>query len=90
MFQFIQAAQDFIHGMLGSNYLQTFDSIEGIERGFKRMERRLSPRIRKRESMMEYLPLVLEELDKIEGDFLTFFPELIKYVQGINRSSTQT
>lgn len=78
--QYPAPARDFIQGMLGSGYLKVFETTQGIEHGFQRMERRLSPRIRTRETMMQHLPQVMDQLPLLESDFQEFFPDLMSHV----------
>ena len=80
-----KSVRHFIRGILESNYLKTFETQEGIQRGFSKMENRLSPRIKERESMLEYLPLVEKSLPLLEEDFLEFFPKLSAYVDSLRK-----
>ncbi len=59
--------------------LLAYGSLEGLLLTFQRIDKRLSDRIKAKESMQDYINIVLEQLESIEKDFNTFFPELINF-----------
>lgn len=73
-------AQTHIHRIVDKNILGSYRDFEGLEEGFRRIDKRLSPRILKKDTTLSYLPLVIENIKEIEKDFLVFFPELMAYV----------
>ena len=55
--------------------------MEDLEKSFLRMDKRLSPRLLKRESASSYFPAVCSNIDVLEKDFLEFFPLLCLHVK---------
>ena len=45
------------------------------------MDKRLSERLRQRETAISYFDSVLENIDELENDFLNFFPQLCDKVK---------
>lgn len=76
-----ESEQAFMLDVLEYKILLEYRSLAGIERTFKRIDRRLSPQLRRAESLARCMPAVLAVLDQIEVDFLVFFPELIQHFQ---------
>ena len=66
--------------VIDNNILGSYRDFKGLEEGFKRIDKRLSPRILKKDTALSYLPLVIKNIKEIEEDFLIFFPELMAYV----------
>lgn len=75
------AERDFTRRMIESNWLASYGSLKGLESAFKRIDARLSDRIRKRECASDYLPKIVSQLGQLESDFLTFFPDLQQHVR---------
>ncbi|MGB5793283.1 hypothetical protein, partial [Poseidonibacter sp.] len=48
---------------------------------FERMDLRLSERLRQRETALSYFDTVIKNIDELEDDFLTFFPQLCTIVK---------
>ena len=76
-----EKAQTIISRVVDIKLLSSYADLKGLGEGFKRIDRRLSDRVLKKESTFGYLPLVEKELVHIEKDFLAFFPELMEHVQ---------
>jgi len=74
-------AQTIINRVVDIKLLSSYSDLEGLGEGFKRIDRRLSDRVLKKESAFGYLPLVAENMKGIEEDFLEFFPELMEHVE---------
>ncbi len=74
-------AKNFASKVIQHNALRSYNSIEGLELTFQRINRRLSDRIKAKESMEGYIPIVLVQLTEIEKDFNQFFPELVEFVK---------
>ena len=66
----------FISRLIEYKVLRSYKDLQGLELAFKRIDRRLSHKLREKESMTEYVPLVKENYLQLEADFLTFFPKL--------------
>ncbi len=71
----------FVKKLIKSDHLRNYKTISDLENTFKRVDTRLSERVLKKESTLEYLPWVETEFDKIEEDFLGFFPDLLQQVR---------
>jgi acyl carrier protein phosphodiesterase len=74
-------AKEIINRVVDIKLLSSYSDLKGLGEGFKRIDRRLSDRVLKKESTFGYLPLVEKELVHIERDFLEFFPELMEHVE---------
>ena len=72
-------ARGFIEKIIESKKLTSYSSFEGLEAAFQRIDNRLSERILTKESTTEYLPDLKNEIERIEQDFLQFFPQLIMH-----------
>ena len=70
-------ARAFLARLIESEHLMDYASIEGVATAFRRIDRRLSPRVLARERAVDYLPLVTDAMPGIEEDFLGFMPDLI-------------
>lgn len=70
-------AKEVISNVIKMKILSSYSDIEGLAEGLKRIDKRLSHRVRAKETAIGYLPLVEKKLLSIEKDFLQFFPELM-------------
>jgi len=61
--------------------LLNFEGYEHLELSFKRLDRRLSEKLAKRDNAISYLEIVKENIKDLEKDFLYFFPLLINEIQ---------
>ncbi|NVJ65002.1 MAG: DUF479 domain-containing protein [Gammaproteobacteria bacterium] len=77
-------AKNFISKVIQHNALRSYSSIEGLVLTFQRIDKRLSDRIKAKESMFDYIPKAIDQLENIEYDFNKFFPELIKFAESTN------
>ncbi len=67
---------DFISRIVEYEILSSYREFRGVEQALFRLDRRLSDRILARESASSYIPLLEQNLESIEQDFLQFFPQL--------------
>ena len=74
-------AKDFVSNLIVYDFLSKYKSMEDLEKSFLRMDKRLSPRLLKRESASSYYPAVCSNIDVLEKDFLKFFPLLCLHVK---------
>jgi acyl carrier protein phosphodiesterase len=81
------SARSFLSPLIESGQLMAYDSMAGVERALRRIDRRLSQRVLRKETTSDYLPLIEVELMDIERDFLGFMPELIKHFKTTSRLS---
>ena len=73
-------AKEKILRVIEINLLLSYNTLEGLEIGFGRIDKRLSQRLKAKETASSYMPLIKEELEGLEQDFLLFFPELMAYM----------
>jgi len=71
-----EKATTFILKITRNNVLASYVDFAGLEQAFHRIDQRLSPRIKAKETTQSYIPNVLDHYDDIEQDFLDFFPLL--------------
>lgn len=71
----------FISKLIKHRALSAYSSVEGLGLTFQRIDKRLSKRIKAKESMKDYMDTVIVQLDKIEDDFNEFFPNLVSFVK---------
>jgi acyl carrier protein phosphodiesterase len=67
-----------IQNLVNRDLLNKYQTLEDLKHSFERMDRRLSPRLKKRDTCINYLESVLENIDLLEKDFLEFFPILME------------
>ncbi len=77
-------ARSFLSRLIGSGHLKNYRSLPGLEEAFRRLDRRLSSRVRRKESTLAYLPTVRAELMNIEKDFSLFMPDLIRHFRSVS------
>ena len=71
-------AASFISSVTSNNVMASYKDFSGLEQAFRRIDKRLSPRILAKETTESYIPDVVKNYAEIEQDFLSFFPELIE------------
>ena len=65
-----------IYNMIERDLLNKYHNLEQLKTSFERMDRRLSPRLKQRETALSYFDSVVKNIDELEKDFLEFFPQL--------------
>lgn len=75
-----ERAKSVINNVVNIKLLSSYADLEGLANGFKRIDRRLSHRVRAKETAFGYLSLVEKEMPNLEKDFLQFFPELMEHI----------
>lgn len=71
-------AQEVIARVVINRQLSSYISMDGVERAFGRIDKRLSERVRSKDTATRYLPIIKKENDYLEKAFLDFFPELME------------
>ncbi len=71
-------ANEFVTALTKYDILGNYNTLIELEQVFQRVNRRLSTRLLAKESTTDYLPRITENYDKLEKDFLQFFPTLIE------------
>ena len=77
--------QKALPSMISQNWLKSYQEIAGIDLTFHRISKRLT---RKNNLAMASQELI-NNYRELEADFLTFFPELINYVQTLSTRTTE-
>ncbi len=70
-----------LNNMINRDLLNKYHNLEQLQTSFERMDLRLSPRLKQRETTISYFDTVVKNLDYLEEDFLNFFPELCNKVK---------
>ena len=70
-----------IYNMIDRDLLNKYHNLDQLKKSFERMDKRLSERLRQRETAISYFDSVLENIDDLENDFLNFFPQLCNKVK---------
>lgn len=71
--------------LVASKNLTSYGTFDGLEAAFSRIDKRLSPRVLKKESARNYISIVEREIAGIEQDFLAFFPVLIQHFKNTTK-----
>ncbi|WP_121626809.1 ACP phosphodiesterase [Poseidonibacter antarcticus] len=74
-------ANEIVTNLINRDLLNDYHTLEQLNKSFKRMDLRLSQRLRKRETASEYFQTVCKNMDEIEKDFLEFFPLLCQHIK---------
>lgn len=67
----------FIDRVVSYDFLHSYQDFSQMGLVFERIDKRLSQKLRDRESTVDYLPTLNVYYDELENDFLQFFPALI-------------
>lgn len=70
---------DIVLGLVRSNVLSSYRDFGGFVQALKRIDKRLSPRIKAKDCAASYIKIVEQEYDHLKADFELFFPELISF-----------
>jgi len=74
-------AQDVIRRVVTTRQLRSYEHMEGVIAAFRRIDARLSIRARGKDNMERYVPLIAENREELEKNFLIFFPDLMQEVR---------
>ncbi len=77
------AARSFVERVVHSQILASYDSFDGLEAALRRIDKRLSKRLRRRECTTDYIASLEKNLDAIEEDFNRFFPQLLAHLSPV-------
>jgi len=69
-------AQDFITNLVQRDTLNKYHDLKQLKTSFERLDMRLSPRLRERETASGYFEMVEKNILDLEKDFMEFFPDL--------------
>lgn len=76
--QLPDSGTDFVKRAIKYDFLSTYQDFAGLVKVFGKVDERLSPKILAKESTTDYVPVLEQQFNHIEQDFLQFFPELIE------------
>jgi len=76
-----EKAQNVIHSVVNNRQLASYEHMDGVVAAFGRIDKRLSDRALSKDNCERYIPLIAENRDELEADFLLFFPELMAKVR---------
>ncbi len=74
-------AKDVINSVVSNRQLSSYEHMDGVVAAFGRIDKRLSDRARSKDTTTRYIPLIAENRETLEADFLLFFPELMDKVR---------
>jgi len=74
-------AQTFINNMVQRDTLNKYHDLKQVKTSFERLDMRLSPRLRERETASGYFEVVEKNIIELEKDFMSFFPDLCSCVK---------
>lgn len=78
-----------INRLASSNMLAGYADFTGFINALHRIDQRISPRLKQKDSALNYLTAVEREYDDLQADFERFFPELIAFFQNHELGSQQ-
>ena len=76
-----EKAQNVINSVVSNRQLTSYEHMDGVIAAFGRIDRRLSDRALSKDNCERYIPLIAENREALEADFLLFFPELMAKVR---------
>lgn len=71
------AGEAFIGRVIRYDFFHLYHDFSHLEKVFDKLNQRLSPKLRQKESATDYLPAIQQHYAALEKDFLQFFPALI-------------
>lgn len=74
-------AQSYLKRLIEFDLLNKYNSLEDLYKAFERVDKRISKRLLLRDKTTNYYKLVSINIEKIEEDFLEFFPQLCAIVK---------
>lgn len=77
--EFPSLQSQFVKRVIHSNLLLSYKNFDGFILSLQRVETRLSDRIKRKDSTVNYISLVEQHYSKMEEDFNIFFPSLISH-----------
>lgn len=69
----------FVNRLISNKILSDYSTLDGLETTFKRVDERLSKKLKAKECTVEYIPIIKKEIKAINQDFSFFFPQLISF-----------
>jgi len=76
-----EKAKNVINNVVSSRQLSSYEHMDGVVAAFGRIDNRLSDRAKSKDTTTRYIPLIAEQREGLEEDFLLFFPELMHMVK---------
>ncbi len=69
-----------VHNLVDHDHLNKYHSPAQLRASFVRIDKRLSAKLLAREQAVGYFEEVMDQIDSLEKDFLTFFPDLVQNI----------
>lgn len=69
--------KQFIDRLIRYDFFHLYGDMSSLAKVFQKFDQRLSPRLLTKDRTSHYLPVIQQQYDAIEADFLQFFPTLI-------------
>ena len=73
------AQRQFIEKVINADLLLSYYDFEGFILALERIDRRLSDRVKRKDTATRYLPIVEQQYEALKADFEAFFPALIAF-----------
>ncbi len=74
-------AQTYLKRLIEFDLLNKYSSLEDLYKAFERVDQKISKRLLLRDKTTNYYKLVSTNIEKLEEDFLEFFPQLCSVVK---------
>ncbi len=71
--------REIIEGVVGSEYLSSYADLQGLQQAFNRVDKRLSPSARAKDTTSSYMSVIEIQLPGLKQDFSDFFPQLVDH-----------
>lgn len=71
--------QNFVNKVIDAELLGSYYDFDGFIQALKRIDDRLSDRVKRKDTAMRYLPIVEQQYSILKEDFEQFFPQLIVF-----------
>ena len=79
-----EQASCFVRRLVQHQVLSSYESLSGVKTALQRLDKRLSDRVLVKESCHGYFTRLSAAIDKMDNDFLLFFPDLLNYFKSIS------
>ena len=76
-----QRAKEVITKIVNNRQLSSYEHMDGVIAAFGRIDKRLSDRALSKDNCERYIPLIAQQREELEENFLKFFPELMEAVK---------
>lgn len=78
---FPEHVNPYVHNMINKDLLNKYHTLDDLGIAFKKMDTRLSERLRRRDTTLSYFDIVKENIIDLEKDFLEYFPSICEKIK---------